>query len=193
MPSPWNHAGSPRRRTLPCQARLQSLAAPNHRNVALSSSRRTSFFRAVGRTLVPGALWANSPHPRRQPAADTSFQRPVSHHLLRNIHDPHLPPAPVPHLRRRVQSASPWRTIASRRAAGRRGHYTMAELGRAKLPDSFIVVCSLVLAARSAVCTESTETASPSSIWRCTSRSMTRSMTSSGSSIPARTRNWAEG
>ncbi len=30
MPLPWNHAGSPRRRTLHCQARLQSLAASNH-------------------------------------------------------------------------------------------------------------------------------------------------------------------
>ncbi len=43
MPFPWNHAGSPRRRTLPCQARLQSLAAPDHRNVASSTNRCVLF------------------------------------------------------------------------------------------------------------------------------------------------------
>ncbi len=31
MPSQRSHVGSPRRRTLPCQARLQSLAASDHR------------------------------------------------------------------------------------------------------------------------------------------------------------------
>jgi len=107
MPFLWNHAGSLRRRTLPCQARLQSLAAPTtedeidlvlllrltmrpsppmttthgplqtHRPqsavlchrvpsgravVGPSNQSPIFFFRAVGRTLVPGALRANSPH-----------------------------------------------------------------------------------------------------------------------------------
>ncbi len=101
MPSPWNHAGSPRRRTLPCQARLQSLAVTNQRHVASLTSRRcpagapqrddsnrvlplclatvpptrrtwhpvdapVPSGHAIGRTLVPGALRANSPHPTRE-------------------------------------------------------------------------------------------------------------------------------
>jgi len=54
MPSPWNHAGSPRRRTLPCQARLQSLAASDHRGGGLSTNRRVLFSGQHRAPLPPG-------------------------------------------------------------------------------------------------------------------------------------------
>jgi len=41
MPFLWNSAGSPRRRTLPGQARLQSPAASDHRSVASVRTART--------------------------------------------------------------------------------------------------------------------------------------------------------